>query len=146
MNLHLADYKVLTTLINGKVCVINENNLYRLYPVSKLCSIADGFDPDKYAILISNKYPKMIIYASKEQITTAKVNRAYKKQFYPVPYHIGDKIHIYSREGIYELIAIDDDLLTITCGTWRYTTMPNHVIRSSDFKCLAGGRYNKSWY
>ena len=56
----------------------------------------------------------------------------------------GDKIHIHSKNGIYEVVSIDYYFISITCKKWLYTDKPVQHIKKSDFKCLAGGLHNWS--
>lgn len=56
----------------------------------------------------------------------------------------GDKIHIHSKNGIYEVVSIDHYFISITCKKWMYTDKPVQHIKKSDFKCLAGGLHNWS--
>lgn len=55
----------------------------------------------------------------------------------------GDKIHIKSRQGIYEVVSCDYYTITITCKRWSVDgSAPIKIISRSDFKCLAGGLHN----
>lgn len=56
----------------------------------------------------------------------------------------GDKIHIHSKNGIYEVVSIDHYFISITCKKWLYTDKPIQHILKADFKCLAGGLHNWS--
>ena len=56
----------------------------------------------------------------------------------------GDKIHIKSRQGMYEVVSCDYYTITITCKRWSTDGTPNKIISRSDFKCLAGGLHNWS--
>jgi hypothetical protein len=55
----------------------------------------------------------------------------------------GDKIHIKSRQGIYEVVSCDYYTITITCKRWSVDgSAPIKIISRNDFKCLAGGLHN----
>lgn len=56
----------------------------------------------------------------------------------------GDKIHIHSKNGIYEVVSTDHYFISITCKKWLYTDKPVQHIFKKDFKCLAGGLHNWS--
>lgn len=56
----------------------------------------------------------------------------------------GDKIHLHSKNGIYEVVSVDYYFISITCKKWLYTDKPVQHIKKSDFKCLAGGLHNWS--
>lgn len=147
MNILLASVTALPELINGKVCVINDNGTYTLYNPSKTTSINDNYDPTDYSILVHTKYSKCIVYSTRKEKEHYLVNKLYKELLNgkknPVPYRVGDKIHIRSRRGTYELVSINnDDTISITCGKWRYDANPIHRIPASDFSALAGGLHN----
>lgn len=139
----LASVKCLPNLIDGKVCVIKDDNTYTLYKPSKYTEIKDGFDPTEYGILIHNVYSKCIVRMTASERTDYLVNQEYKKMITPSPvYRAGDSIHINSRRGIYRIVDIVDDCLIITCNKWSRDPDPNHIVKKSDFKCLAGGGRN----
>lgn len=100
-------------------------------------------------------------YASSDNRRIAKarrqenlVNQAYQdhlaqqacdKCVNPSVYNLkkGDKIHIKSRQGIYEVVSCDYYTITITCKRWLVDgNKPIKIISKSDFKCLAGGLHN----
>lgn len=54
----------------------------------------------------------------------------------------GNKIHIKSRRGIYEVVKATKNEIYLTCKIWSYEENPIRVITYDDFKCLAGGDYN----
>ena len=55
----------------------------------------------------------------------------------------GDKIHIKSRQGIYEVVSCDYYTITITCKRWSVDgSAPIKIISRNEFKCLAGGLHN----
>ena len=147
MNILLASMICLPKLVNGKVAVINDNDTYTLYKPSIYTKIEDNYDPLKYSILIHKKYSKCIIYSTPYDQESYLVNKQIKElkqnKFAP-SYRIGDKIHIHSRQGIYELVGIDGDYIKITCRMWQYDANPIHIIHANDFKCLAGGLHNFS--
>ena len=55
----------------------------------------------------------------------------------------GDRIHIYSRNGIYRVVKAKKNEIDITCNVWKYEDNPIRTIKYDDFKCLAGGIWNK---
>lgn len=55
----------------------------------------------------------------------------------------GDRIHIYSRNGIYRVVKAKKNEIDITCNVWEYEENPIRTIKYDDFKCLAGGIWNK---
>ena len=102
-------------------------------------------------------------YASSDNKRVAKarrqeklVNQAYQEHLAqqacdkcvsPSVYNLkkGDKIHIKSRQGIYEVVSCDYYTITITCKRWSVDgSEPIKIISKSDFKCLAGGLHNWS--
>lgn len=57
----------------------------------------------------------------------------------------GDKIHIKSRNGIYTFLKKNKWFgeIYITCKRWKYEDNPIRVTSYDDFKCLAGGIWNR---
>lgn len=55
----------------------------------------------------------------------------------------GDRIHLYSRNGIYRVVKTKKNEIDITCNVWEYEENPIRTIRYDDFKCLAGGIWKK---
>jgi hypothetical protein len=145
MNILLASVKCLPKLINGKVAVINENGTYALYKPSRYTTILDDYNPMHYSILVHPKYNKCIVHSTTHDQESYLVSKQIKEiQQKSLSYRIGDKIHIYSRQGIYEIVGIDGDYIKITCRMWQYDANPIHIIHANDFKCLAGGLHNFS--
>lgn len=143
-NILLASVLHLPELIEGKVCIF-EDGKYELLNPSKYTTINDHFNPLDYSILIHEKYNKCIIYSKKEEKIDYLVNKKYKELFVKPTidlFKIGDKIHIHSRRGIYEVISIEEHTIGITCNKWQYETQKSITISKKDFKCLAGGLHN----
>ena len=145
MNIILISLRTLPKLVNGKVAVINNDNTYDLFRPSKNCIIEDDFNPLHYCILISEKYSKCIVYSTRIEMEEYLVNKQLRETKLLIPYRVGDKIHIHSRRGIYEIVEIQKDYVKITCKKWSYDKDPYHLIAKSDFKCLAGGIYNQTF-
>lgn len=151
MNIILASVVTLPELVNGKVCVIDPaTNTYKLHKPSRSCIIEDNFNPLDYSILISDKYTECVIYSTVKEREHYLVNKQLKEMRKPKAlklYGKGDKIHIHSRDGIYEVVSCSDYDITITCKKWQYDADPRchtRVVPNSDFKCVAGGRHNWS--
>lgn len=145
-NILLASVNTLPKLINGKVCVLNENGSFSLYKPSKYTTISDHFDPMKYSILVSPKWSKCIIdsciadqetYLVHKQIKEMNAKKAFSRE-----YKIGDRIHLHSKRGTYRIIDMSEETITITCNKWQYEARPFQVISNRDFCALAGNRYN----
>ncbi len=149
MNINLSIVKCLPLLVNGKVAVVNQDNSISFYRPSKYTTIADNYNPMDYAILISAKWAKCIVYATAEDKDYASaLNQIHNLQKH-APFRKGDKIHLHSRQGIYEVVDITVDatnitatVITITCKKWQHTDTPTHTVLITDFKCLAGGLKN----
>jgi len=142
MNILLASVYALPELVNGKVCVINDDNTYTLYNPARNCQITDNYDPMNYSILIHEKYSKCIVYSRKEEREHFLVNQQVKKLRRP-SYRVGDRIHIHSRRGIYTIVELKPSSIVITCKKWQYDPMNSTVeIPHSDFSALAGGLHN----
>ena len=145
MNILLASVKCLPKLINGKVAVINKDGTYTLYKPSRYTTISDDYNPMNYSILVHPKYKKCIVESNRKEQEHYLVNKQVKElKQKSCHYRIGDKIHIHSRQGIYEIVGIDGDYIKITCRMWQYDANPIHIIHANDFKCLAGGLHNFS--
>ena len=153
MNILLASVTVLPKLVSGKVCVINENGTYSLYNPSRYTTITDHFNPMDYSILVHNVYAKCIVHSTSNERTNYLVNAQIRSMRNPdrspviKQYGRGDKIHIHSRRGVYEVVSHDRYTLTITCKKWLYEHDPKDRVRLlpvSDFKCIAGGLHNYS--
>lgn len=153
MNRILASLTVLPKLVNGKVCVINPNGSYSLYNPSRYTTITDHFNPMDYSVLVQEPYAQCIVYSKSYERTNYLVNAQLKamgsphRSFVIKQYGKGDKIHIHSRRGVYEVVAHDSHTITITCNKWLYERDPKDRVRLlpvSDFKCIAGGLHNYS--
>jgi len=153
-NILLASVTTLPKLIEGKVCVINEDGSYTLYGISKNCIIKDDFDPMLYCILNDEKYKKCIIYSKskeKEEYLIFRqlkdiesINNHNNKHLAPIEYpkiKMGDKIHIKSRRGIYEVVDVIDNNIVITCKIWQYDNNKYRRVNKDDFQCFAGDRH-----
>ena len=149
-NILLASVTTLPKLINGKVCVIENDGSFSLYNPSKYTTINDHFDPMKYSILIHLKYSKCIVQATindqeaylvYKQIEEMKAQKAFSPS-----YKIGDRIHLHSKRGTYRIIDISEDTITITCNKWQYEARPFEkpfrVISNRDFCAIAGNRHH----
>lgn len=141
MNILLASLTTLPKLVNGKVCVINDDGTYSLYAPSRYISMNDGFNPMNYSILVSPIY-KCVVYSTTKEKEEFLVNQQIRQMNLTV-YRIGDKIHIHSRRGIYTIVGICDDYITITCNKWQYDKNPTRRIHKSEFCALAGGLHNR---
>ena len=65
-------------------------------------------------------------------------HNAEKPKLYP-----GDKIHIKSRRGVYEVLSTTDTHIKITCKRWQYHPIKFSLIEWKDFQCKAGGLFNR---
>lgn len=147
-NIILASLTTLPKLINGKVCVVNpDNNSYTLYNPSRYTEISDNFDPMNYAILKHKWYSDCIVYSTPKEREEYLVNSMIRemleaKKRQPLKlYGKGDRIHLKSRNGVYEVVACDERTITITCNKWRYEEDKREhfrVVPASDFKCVEG--------
>lgn len=135
----LASLVHLPVLINGKVIIIVDGKYTKL-SVPKTITIADNFDPTNYSVLNDSKWKNLVVYSTSEEKETFLINKVYKEMLSD-RCRIGDKIHIHSRNGIYEVLSIDNDTITITCKKWQYDDKKTMIISKTDFKCLAGGLY-----
>ena len=149
-NIILSSLKVLPKLIEGKVCVI-ENEAsgiyppeYKLYKPAKTIQITDGFDPLYYAILVSDKYPKCIVYSTEKERTAFLCNREISNHLKTV-YKPGDYIHLHTRRGMYQIVEIHKNSVTLTCKKWEKLKQGYVVLPIGYIKCLAGGNWNKSF-
>lgn len=142
MNIILSSLKTLPNLVYGKVVVFDTPLGYSSYRPTKYTTINDGFNPMDYSILIHDKYPKCIVYSTTKEKINFQITNQIKELYYCTSYRVGDKIHIKSRRGIYELVKIENECLIITCNKWRYDTNPFQHIPKSDFMCIAGGIHN----
>lgn len=140
----LAELACLPELINGKLAVINPDGTYSLYRVASWIDMKDYYNPQDYSLVKDSKWGWFIDRSKKEEIERHLVNKQLKK-LRNKTYRVGDKIHIHSRRGIYEIVSILEDRLVITCKKWSYEDNPFHTIDHSDFKCLAGGLHNHSF-
>lgn len=136
----------LPKLVEGKVAVIYFNEklkqrYYKLYTVSSLITIEDNFNPLDYCILNNKKWKDLIVYSRKEERQEFLVNAQLKNSLFG----IGDKIHIHSRRGVYEVVSLNSDSIVITCKKWQYTDTPFRIVQRSDFQCLAGELYNHNF-
>ena len=62
------------------------------------------------------------------------------------PCSIGDSIHIVYKNGVYQVIDLNDKTFTITCGVWqrnRPKIYQTEELEWSEFKCLHG-MYHKN--
>lgn len=144
----LALKHCLPLLINGKIAIINDSkNTYTLYRIAKWIKIEDNYNPLDYSLVKDDKWGYFIDTANRGEKEQYQVFlQLGKEKILKVnPYRIGDKIHLHSRRGIYEVVDIDSKYITITCKKWQYEPQPNVITLKSDFKCLAGGIYNHNF-
>lgn len=137
--------------------------------IGKYCSLygkkeGSEFDPSKYCVMSIQKQEKNDMSGEMENVNMrfiadmdAKMYRdfmiaqgaAYRKAFVS-SLEVGHKVHLFSKNGIYKIIAMtpDREMLRITCQKWnteferRYRELPYAEIPIGDVKCLAGGTYN----
>ncbi len=134
----LASLQTLPLLVEGRVAII-DGNTYTLYKPAKGIEIKDNFDPIQYALLTeSDKYHPCIVYAKKNLRHDFLVNRQLKRRC-----KVGDKIHLHSRRGIYQVVKITDEFIHITCNKWQYEESPVRVTGHENFAALAGGYHNR---
>lgn len=143
----LATVPHLPELINGKVCVFNNEGGYRLIRLSKYTHpLPDNFNPEDYCIYTTKAGYDCIISSTPKDREKFLVNKGYRELlgiYKPKhSYRVEDKIHLHSRNGIYTIVEIDRESLVITCKKWQYTDFPTLKVHKSDFKCLAGGIKN----
>jgi len=72
------------------------------------------------------------------------INKLYNNKKNVEVYNLGkgDKIHIHSRRGVYQVVSINTETITITCNKWQYDVQKTRTIKWSDYQCLAGGLHN----
>lgn len=137
---------VLNKLVRGKVVIVNkQTGAYSMHRVAKFATIEEGFNPEEYVIL--HKYNDTLGFASDKDKDAYHIKRIYKEQLeagvaIDRPYKAGDKIHLKSKEGIYQIVGIRDGVVTVTCNKWQHDDIPNRMYLEKDIKCLAGGFYN----
>lgn len=137
----LAYYDCLPLLVNGKIAII-EGNHHSLHHVSRFCSISDNYNPLDYAMITDGQWKGIIVYADKGDKETYLVNMQLRERILAKKvdqFRIGDRIHIYSRNGMYTVKEIGNEFITITCQRWQTLGEPDMIVLKSDFKCLAGG-------
>lgn len=144
MKIILASLNHVPYLINGKVCVYYDVDSYKLYKPSRHTIIDQTFDPIDYSILDNGKY-SCVIHSTYKEKEDYMARQAVKNILTPCPYRLGDKIHIHSRRGIYEIVRITTHSLHITCKKWQYTEAPIQIIQKKDFAALAGGLHNHNF-
>jgi len=145
----LAEYGhgkiILPNLINGKVCVIDDDG-YTLHKCCKYATIEDGFSPENYVIL--HGWSDTLAYSSEKDREKWQVNKAYNEYIQnkiveePV-YKPGQKIHFKNKEGIYEIVSINNGVVTVKCNKWQYDEIKTRLFLVKDIKCLAGGLNRK---
>lgn len=150
----LAELTCLNKLVNGKVIVINVNdNTYNKYNPSQYCNIKDGFNPENYALLETDKY-SVIVDATPKMREQYLVNKIWQEQCKDAAlknkqlidtynsYKVGDKIHLKSKDGIYTITSVSDHYVTISCKKWEIEGKCNMLVNKDDIKCKAGGIYS----
>lgn len=160
-------------LVTGCIPRIEKNRVRFLngqtVAIGKYCSLyneKDGteFDPSKYCVMSIQKQEKNDMSGEMENVNmrfiadmSATMYRefmiaqgaAYRKAFVS-SLEVGHKIHLFSKNGIYSIVAIsiDRESARITCHKWvaeserGERSLPYLDIPMSDIKCLAGGTYN----
>jgi hypothetical protein len=150
MNIILASLITLPELVDGKVCVVDSSTAtYTLHKPCMHCTISDNFNPLDYAI--AEKYNNGIVYSNRKERETYLVNKQIAEMHKPKALKLfgkGDKIHLHSRNGIYEVVSYNDHTIIVTCKKWQ--NEPNRcdhtrTVPSCDFKCVAGGRHNSAY-
>jgi hypothetical protein len=131
MKTKLSNYITYNLLVNGCVVIKLENGSQKHVRPSSNTVIKDNFNPDDYALLHDTKYPELIVYSDEKDRFDRKLFNEIKLKM-PKP---NDKIHIYSREGVYTVVDINDKGIRITCKTWSYSKEPIKTVPLEDFKC-----------
>lgn len=153
----LADLTCLKTLVNGKFVIVDvSTNTYRMYNPGRYCGpVPKEFNPEDYALLITDKY-SIVIEATPKLKENYLVNKLWKEQCTDkllkyrdlnkgastIIYRTGDKIHLKEKDGIYTINEIENDCIRVTCNTWQHALEPNRWYHLEDIKCLAGGINN----
>lgn len=144
MNILLATLNVLPNLVYGQVAVMKEDGNYVFYKPSRYTKIEDGFNPMDYSILVSDKYSPCIINSHSSERMVYLADKQVKELANKPLCNVGDRIHIKSRRGIYQVVCVCNDTITITCDKWiKYEKQPYKAIHKNDFDRLAGGYYNR---
>jgi hypothetical protein len=149
----LADLTCLKTLVIGKFVIVDSStNTYKMYNPGRYCGpVPKEFNPEDYALLITDRYA-IVIEATSKMRENYIVNKLWREQIAnnkeidnspsKIVYRVGDKIHLKEKDGIYTINEIDKDSVRLTCNTWQYTPEPIRWYHLEDIKCLAGGTNN----
>lgn len=91
-------------------------------------------EPAEYDFLLDKCIPRRLRY---------KLMRGIPQE---IKKAVGKKIHLKSKRGIYQVLRVVPNGMILTCGTWRYDKPGLHerLIPFNDFKCLAGGKWNRN--
>lgn len=136
--INLMTVKHSTTLdANGSVFIKIDEHVISI-AVAKGVNIENNFNPYRYSIVkINNK--QEIYYSSDDDYTLYNLISLYQNLKSKYEYKIGNRIHIKTFEGMYQIIAIDHTHVTITCNKWKTLGKPDKKVLLEDIKCLAGG-------
>lgn len=160
-------------LVTGCIPRIEKNRVRFLngqtVAIGKYCTLygkkeGSEFDPSKYCVMSVQKQQKNDMSGEMENVNMrfiadmdAKMYQdfmiaqgaAYRKAFVS-SLEVGHKIHLFSKNGIYSIVAIsiDRESARITCQKWvaeserGERSLPYTDVPIGDIKCLAGGFHN----
>lgn len=142
--INLMTVKHSTTLdANGSVFIKVDEHVISI-PVAKGIKIENNFNPYMYSIVkINNK--QEIYYSSDDDYMLYNLISSYQNLKSKYEYKIGNRIHIKTFEGMYQIIAIDHTHVVITCNKWKTLGKPSKKVLLEDIKCLAGGFNNLNY-
>jgi hypothetical protein len=142
MNTCLAHFNTLPKLIEGKVCIL-DNSGYSLHSASATTVIKDDFNPLNYSLLPKNsKWGSIVVYSSsseRESYLLFKLIEQQHKSLH-IQFHVGDKVHLYSKNGTYSIIEFLDGQVRIGCKKWTYEGR-TQIVDRKDLKCKQGNRF-----
>lgn len=128
--------------LNADGCVLIQVQEHILpIKISEGCKIENNFDSARYSInKVNNK--QEIYHSSNDDYALHKLIYLYQELNKRYKYKVGNRIHLKIFEGMYKIVAMDHDSVTISCNKWKTLGKPNKKVKLEDVKCLAGGYNN----
>jgi hypothetical protein len=140
MNRCVAGLNYLPKLINGKLCIIDGVKYSLYYPAN--CVISDNFNPLMYSLLPDNsKWGMRVVYSTikeKENYLVNKQVQDLREKSIP-PFKVGDRVHLHSVNGQYEIRRIFGYQVEVGCYKWDMEKKTK-VFPIFDIKCRVGNR------
>lgn len=122
---------------NGCVLIKIQEHILPI-TIAKDVTICDNYTAEHYSINKINNI-QLLFNASIDDYSYHKLIGLYMLLKNRYQYKIGNRIHLKTFQGMYKIIAMDHEHVTISCNKWKSLGKPDVKVKIEDIKCLAGG-------